>query len=120
MFPVGIEKDIVIVTSKTGQVEHADVIETLTFLADDSSSYQNKKLLIIDPSSDYNPSREELQQFINLIKVLLEKAFTRIALVVSKEFHYGLGRMTEAFSESGKGQFRVFNDAQEAREWLSI
>jgi len=120
MFPVGIEKDIVTVTSETGQVEHVDVIETLTFLADNSCSYQNKKLIIKDPSSDYNPSPEELPQFMNLIKLLLEKVFSQIALVVSKQFHYGLGRMTEAFSETEKGQFRVFYDEQEAREWLSI
>ena len=48
MFPVGIEKDIVTVTSETGQVEHVDVIETLTFLADNSCSEEEtltKKLL---------------------------------------------------------------------------
>ena len=120
MFPIEVENDIVIITSEAGQVKHADVVETLSFIEDNSSSYQNKKLLIIDPVSEYDPSREELQQFINLIKLLLETTFSRIALVVSKIVHYGLGRITEGFTEVEKGQFCVFKDEQEARDWLSI
>ena len=120
MFPAEMENDIVIIASETGQVKHVDVVETLAFLADNSSSYQSKKLLIIDPGSDYSPSREELQQFIDLIKLLLEKVFSRIALVVLKIIHYGLGRITEGFTEVAKGQFCVFTDEQKALDWLSI
>ena len=120
MFPLGVENDIVIIADKTGQVEHVDIVETLAFLADNPSSYSNKKLLIVDSGSDFNPSREELQQFIDLIKLLLETTFSRIALVVSKIVHYGLGRITEGFTEVEKGQFCVFKDEQEARDWLSI
>ena len=120
MFPVQVENDIVIITSEAGQVNHVDVVETLSFIADNPSSYQNKKLLIIDPGSDYDPSREELQQFTGLIKLLLEKTFSRIALVVSKIVHYGLGRITAGFTELEKGQFSVFTDEQKARDWLSM
>ena len=120
MFTVKVENDIVVIVSETGEVKHVDVVETLTSLAKNSASYQNKKLIIIDPGSDYNPSDNELQQFISLIRLLLEKAFSRIALVVSRAFHYGLGRMTEALSETVNGQFRVFDDEEKARDWLSI
>ena len=120
MLSVDVENDIVIIVSKSGQVEHDDVVETLSSLADNSASYQGKKLLIIDPGSDYSPSRKELQQFIDLIKILLEKSFTQIALVVSKIIHYGLGRITAGFTEVENGQFCVFKDEQEARDWLSI
>lgn len=120
MFPVQVENDIVLIASETGQVKHVDVVETLDFFADNSASYQGKKLLIIDPGSNYSPSREELQQFIDLIQLLLEKTFSRIALVVSKIIHYGLGRITAGYTEAEKGQFCVFKDEQEARDWLSI
>ena len=120
VFPIELENDLVIIAEETGQVEHVDIVETLAFLADNSSSYPNKSLLIIDSGSDYNPSREELQQFIDLIKLLLETTFSRIALVVSKIVHYGLGRITEGFTGVEKGQFCVFKDEQEARDWLSI
>ena len=119
MFPMKVENDIVIITSETGQVKHVDVIDTLSFIADNSSSYQSKKLLIIDSGSEYDPSREELQQFIGLIKLLLEKTFSRIALVVSKIVHYGLGRIAESFTDLEKGHFSVFTDEQKARDWLS-
>ena len=119
MFPVKVENDLVVIADENGQVKHEDVVETLIFLTDDSSSFQNKKLIIIDSGSDYNPSREESLQFMNLISVLLDNTFSRIALVVSKTFHFGLGRMTEAFSEPSAGQFRVFINEQKAREWVS-
>jgi len=119
MFPVKIENDIVVIISDSDQVRHEDVIETLSFLADNSTSYQNKKLIIIDPISNYNPSNEELKQFIELVISLLQNIFPQIALVVSKDFHYGLGRMTEVLTETERGQFRVFHDEQEARDWLS-
>jgi len=119
MFPVKVENDVVVIVDENGQVEHEDVVETLIFLTDNSSSYQNKKLIILDSGSDYDPSREETLQFMNLISVLLENTFSRIALVVSKTFHFGLGRMTEAFSEPSTGQFRVFINEHKAREWLS-
>ena len=120
MFPVKVENDLVIINTESRQVEHADVVETLTFLADNASDYQNKKLLILDPGSDYNPSPEALQHFINLIKLLLAKAFAQIALVVSKDLHYGLGRMTEGQIETEKGEFCVFKNEEEARDWLSV
>ena len=119
MFPVKVENDLVIIYPESHQVEHADVVETLTFLADNASDYQNKKLLILDPGSDYNPSPEALQHFIYLIKLLLGNPFSQIALVVSKDLHYGLGRMTEGQTEIENGQFCVFKNEDDARDWLS-
>jgi len=81
--------------------------------------YSQKKLLVKDPGSSYHPSREELDEFINLILSALDTIFYRIALVVSRELHFGLGRMTEVFSESERGEFRVFSDGKKALDWLN-
>lgn len=120
MFPVAIENDMAVITSENGQVRHLGVVQTLSSLADNPARYQNKKLLIIDPGSDYNPSKEELQQFSDFLSSLLVNVFPRIALVAPRILHYGLGKMVEVFSESEEGQFRVFRDEQEARAWLCI
>jgi hypothetical protein len=109
----------VVIFNENGKVEHEDFAETLIFLDDIFSSYNNKKLIIVDPGSDYSPSSEELQEFMNLIWLLLENTFSRIALVVTKKFHFSLGKMTEAFSEASTGWFRVFLNEQKARKWLS-
>ena len=119
MFPVKVENDLVVIISENGQVEHKDVVETLMFLVENASSYKNKKLIIVDPGSDYNPTREESLQFNNLISLLLDNTFPRIALVVSTNFHFGLGRMAEAYTDLSAGQFRVFLIEQDARDWIS-
>jgi hypothetical protein len=119
VFLIDIENEIVVIRSETGQVQHGDVVRTLTFLLENRTSYKNKKLMIIDPSSDYSPSQEELQEFMGLITSLLENLFSRIALVVPRDLHYGLGRMTEVGSEDAPGEFRVFRTQDEARDWLA-
>ena len=120
MFPIETKDDMVIITSQDGEVHHNDVVETLSFLSEHPLPHKNGNLLIIDPGSGYNPSNNEYQQFTYLLGLLLENVFSRIALVVSREFHYGLGRMTEVISETEKGVFRVFKDEAKARDWFLI
>ena len=119
MFPLHIDNNIINITSCTEDVTHSEVTETLEHLANNASSYQRKNLLIIDPGSDYNPSQSELYKLISLINLLLNEAFHKVALVVSKTSHYGIGRMIEGYSSGAKGQFSVFNNEQEARDWMT-
>jgi hypothetical protein len=42
----------------------------------------------------------------------------KTAIVVSKEVHYDLGRMVEAFTEDRPIQYRVFYERGEAEKWL--
>ena len=118
-FPIKLEDDVVKVTSQDGEVEHSNVVATLSLFSNDPSRYWNKKLLIVDPMSNYNPSKQELQQFATMVNSLLTGVFFRIALVAPQDFHYGLGRMAEALAQPQKGQFRVFREEPEARSWLS-
>ena len=119
MFPVHIANNIVNITSSIEDVTHTEVTETLEHLANNASSYQSKNLIIIDPGSNYNPSQSELHKLISLINLLLDEVFHRVALVVSKTSHYGIGRMIEGYSSGAKGQFSVFNNEQEARDWMT-
>ena len=119
--PVLVQNDKVIVSVEIGPVDHADLMETFDFLADHFSPCRNKKtLIIIDRGSDYNPLKKQMRQYIDMIGRLHESAFSRIALVVSKLFHYGLGRMAEGLVDARRGQFRVFKDEKEAHDWLSV
>ena len=43
---------------------------------------------------------------------------TTAAIVVSRDFEFGMGRMMEAFLGDGPVDFQVFRDLQEARQWL--
>ena len=117
--PVLVQNDRVVVTVDPGPVEHADIMETFDFLIDQFSARPRGKLIIIDPGSDYNPSNRQMRQYADMIGHLHESGFSMIALVVSKLFHYGLGRMAEGLADFRKGRFRVFKDEKQARDWLS-
>ena len=119
MFPVNAEDGLITINSENSPVEHNDVIDTLLYLIGKNSTYKNKKLIILDPGSDYNPTDSEMLEFINMLKILLDDTFPKVALVVTKPLHFGLGRMTEILAESVNGKFRVFKEEQKARDWLS-
>ena len=97
----------------------ADAIESLHKILSDSQYSLATGLLILDPGSMMNPSLEETREISALFTSLLESPFQRIALVVSKQVHFGIGRMTEAFADPVKGRFKVFRSEREAREWLA-
>lgn len=117
-FPIEIKGNLVIIATKGREVIQANVIETLKLFIENPSLYAGKKLLIIDEDSTYNPKTEDVREFAQNIKLLFTDIFTRIALVVQKDIHFGLGRMAETFSQAGEHQFSVFRNESEARAWL--
>lgn len=75
-------------------------------------------VLVDARSSDYVPSSEELQRVSSFAASLLPRIEGRIALVVSGNVRFGLGRMLEVFGESEGVVFKVFRDMEEARRWV--
>ena len=73
----------------------------------------------IDQHSAFDPSKEELAQIAELFLSLLAGQDLRIAVVVSKLVHYGIGRMVEALAGTQGDRFRVFMEEEEARAWLA-
>lgn len=118
MLSVDIQDDIVTINARNDEVTHANIVETLSFFVENPSAYRGKKLLIVDHGSHYDPSKVELQEFVSLVKSILGSVFPRIALVVPRAFHFGLGRMVEVFADTKEGEFRVFKDEQSARVWF--
>ncbi len=58
----------------------------------------------------------QLMDFAELSRPGLEKG--RTALVVSKDVHYGICKIVEAYTYSRKIEYRVFRKMEEALEWL--
>lgn len=116
--PIKIKGDLVIVNPDIKELSQSEVIETLKLFINNPSLYGGKKLLIIDYGTKFSPSTENVREFAQHIHTLFTDIFTRIALVVQKNFHYGLGRIAEVFSKAGEHQFGVFRDESEARKWL--
>jgi hypothetical protein len=118
-FPIAVEGDLVTVETTKISVTHQEIVATMMHFIAEAAPYQNRQLLILDPGSGYNPSINEVRQFAGLLRQVLGDIFTQVALVVSRELHYGLGRMTEVITDFGKEGFRVFRTNEEALTWLT-
>ena len=117
-FPIDVKENLVTVRTSDGSVTQGEIVSTMRHFMDQASRYRDKQLLILDPGSGYNPSVNEVRQFAGFLRRVLGEVFTHVALVVSRELHYGLGRMTEVITGFGKEGFRVFRTEEEALTWL--
>ena len=77
-------------------------------------------LIILDSGSAFSPTREGVKELTGLMDEILAREKVRIAIVVAKVVHYGIGRVLEARVGRGSGRVRVFLKEQAARKWLGI
>jgi len=76
-------------------------------------------LLFDNRGSEENASPDELRRRSRYFRELGPKVFApRVAVLVSDDLHYALGRMSAAFAESEGYEVEVFRDEQSARRWL--
>ncbi len=76
-------------------------------------------LLVDARESEHSPSAQDLDGVAEFASSLLGKVNERIALLVSNDMRFGLGRMLEVFGESHGVSFKVFRDRLKAVEWLT-
>jgi hypothetical protein len=77
-------------------------------------------LLVVDEGSSFSPGREGIRQMMGLVDEILSNESVRIAIVVEKIVHYGIGRVLESRADHGSGRLRVFLMEDAARKWLGI
>ena len=77
------------------------------------------KILIVDHGSDFEPSREEVEELVRGWGAIFRDVPVRIALLVDKDIHYGLGRMASVYAKQHDLPFDVFRHSLNALQWLS-
>ncbi len=77
------------------------------------------QILIVDHGSEFEPSQEEVQELVKGWGVIFHNVPVRIALLVERELHYGLGRMASVYAEQHDLPFDVFRHSLDALQWLS-
>ena len=112
-----IEKDIAVVTN-SGSFSYRDVEKTLLALTKDQDHRSGMRILFIDRGSEYNPPKHEPEKAACVLSSLVPKISDRIAIVVKKDFHFGIARMIQVHCESYGVTFEVFREEQAARIWL--
>jgi hypothetical protein len=76
-------------------------------------------ILIVDHGSEFEPSWEEIQELASGWSAIFRDLPVRIALLIDKDIHYGLGRMVAVCAEQHDLSFDVFRHGLDALQWLS-
>ncbi len=92
-----------------------DIVE---WVKTEASLPEKIKLLIVDRSTNFDPSTIQLEEIAAMYSSIKDRIYSRWALAVAKEYHFGLGRMYSVIAERYGLDARVFTDVEEAREWL--
>jgi hypothetical protein len=75
-------------------------------------------ILLHDLGSDYRISSDEAYEAARDLNDLMGLYSPHIAVVVSEDIKYGLGRMIAAYCERHGIDFQVFRNFDNARQWL--
>ncbi len=95
-----------------------DIKDIVEWVKTEPSLPDKIKLLIIDNSTNFDPSKIQLEEVAAIYSTIKDRISSRWALVVEKKYHFGLGRMYSVFAERFGLDARVFMDVEEARTWL--
>jgi hypothetical protein len=113
-----IEKEFITVIAE-GSFSVGHVLETFSEIRSEFDGSRPLQILIVDHGSGFEPSREEVQELAKGWGAIFHDTPVRIALLVDKDIHYGLGRMASVYAEQHDLPLDVFRHSLDAMQWLS-
>ena len=113
-----IERELVTVIAE-GSFSVADVHASFARIRSEFEGSVPIQILIVDHGSEFEPNREEVQELARGWGEIFRGVPVRIALLVEKDIHYGLGRMVSVYAEQHGFPFDVFRHSLDAMQWLA-
>ena len=113
-----IEKDLTTVIAE-GSFSVSHVHAAFAKIRSEFDGSTPLQILIVDHGSEFEPSREEVQELARGWGAIFRDVPVRIALLVDRDIHYGLGRMASVYAEQHDLPFDVFRHSLDALQWLS-
>jgi hypothetical protein len=113
-----IEKEFITAIAE-GSFSVGQVLATFSEIRSEFDGLRPLQILIVDHGSEFEPSREEVQELAKGWGAIFCDIPVRIALLVDKDIHYGLGRMASVYAEQHDLPFDVFRHSLDAMQWLS-
>jgi hypothetical protein len=104
--------------SAAGELSNPVVREALEAATRDPAFRPGMSILMHDLGSDYRISSEQAYEAARDLSEMTRLYSPHIAVVVSEDIKYGLGRMISAYCERHGIDFRVFRNLENARQWL--
>jgi len=113
-----IERELITVIAE-GSFGVGDVHAAFARIRSEFSSSVPLQILIVDQASEFEPNREEVQELARGWGEIFRDVPVRIALLVERDIHYGLGRMASVYAEQHDLPFDVFRHSLDAMQWLA-
>jgi hypothetical protein len=113
-----IEKEFAMVIAE-GSFSVGDILAAFSKIQSEFDGSAPLQILIVDHGSEFEPSREEAAELASGWGAIFRDIPVRIALLVGKDIHYGLGRMVSVYAEQHDLLFNVFRHSLDALQWLS-
>jgi len=113
-----IEKELTTVIAE-GSFSVGDVHAAFSKIRPEFDGSTPLQILIVDHGSEFEPNREEVQELTRGWGAIFQDVPVRIALLVDKDIHYGLGRMASVYAAQHDLPFDVFRHSLDALQWLS-
>ena len=113
-----IEKELTTVIAE-GSFSVGDVHAAFSEIRSEFDGSTPLKVLIVDHGSEFEPSRVEVQELARGWGAIFHDVPVRIALLVERDIHYGLGRMVSVYAKQHDLPFDVFRHSLDAMQWLS-
>jgi hypothetical protein len=110
-----IEKEFTTVIAE-GSFTVRDVHAAFSKIRSEFDSSTPLQILIVDHGSEFEPSREEVQALARGWGAIFHDVRVRIALLVEKDIHYGLGRMASVYAKQHDLPFDVFRHSLDAMQ----
>lgn len=113
-----IEKEFITAIAE-GSFSVGQVLETFSEIRSEFDGSRPLQILIVDHGSEFEPSLDEVQELAKGWGAIFRDIPVRIALLVDKDIHYGLGRMASVYAEQHDLPLDVFRHSLDAMQWLS-
>jgi hypothetical protein len=75
-------------------------------------------VIVVDPGTEFSPTLEDIRRIAKSMAAQRDM-FGRLALVVEKPVHFGIGRMLQAYCQiEGVHGLQIFRELEQARAWV--
>lgn len=110
--------DQLLIIETADNFKASDLNNTFDRIFADPRFKSGLKILVHDLDSKFIPSTQDIETGTKRMESIMKKFDAKMAIVVSSEVNYGMGRMFEALSDSRNMKVKVFRDVENAGEWL--
>ncbi len=110
--------DQLLIIKTEGDFQPEDLQATFEKVFSNADFKPGIKILVHDLDSVFVPTSKQLESGAKNIEEIMKKFSSKMAIVVSSDVNYGMGRMMEIFCEQRDIVVKVFKELDRAKMWL--